>query len=86
MSKGLQKEIKQGFSNGQRGTGKAKYSITVTVLLALPRKTWEDKSFKEVTVTVPLVFPRETWEGIDLTVLGSRSIPEKLGNSAEHSQ
>ena len=65
---------------------KAKYSITVTVLLALPRKTWEDKSFKEVTVTVPLVFPRETWEGIDLTVLDSRNIPEKLGNRAEHSQ
>ena len=38
---------------------KAKYSITVTVLLALPRKTWEDKSFKEVTVTVPLVFPEK---------------------------
>ena len=37
---------------------KAKYSITVTVLLALPRKTWEDKSFKEVTVTVPLVSQR----------------------------
>ena len=38
---------------------KAKYSITVTVLLALPRKTWEDKSFKEVTVTVSLVFPEK---------------------------